>query len=205
MRLPRRHWANAITVSRLVFLPLFLMTAIRDQPELFAGLFVLHSAVDVLDGLVARGFHIQSDFGRRLDTLVDMVMWLPGMVIFLYLIRHDLDRILSDYPHLLIVPVVTSALMNLMAYHYLGSFAAIHLYTAKLTAGLLMVLMLVTLLDGFKPLLGYGVAGVAVIYHLEAMMIYQLNKRQTDENVTSLWQALRGGDSLNSEISPKGN
>lgn len=194
MPFDRRHWANIITGFRLVFLPLFIIAAILDQPALFAGLFVLHSAVDMLDGQVARRLHIQSDFGRRLDTFVDVVVWIPGMVIFLYLIRHDLDRIFSDYPHVLIVPVITAALMNLTAYHYLGSFAAIHLYTAKLTAGLIVVLMLVTLVDGFKPLLGYLTAIIGVIYHLEAMTIYLLKKDQTDENVTSLWQV----------ISPKG-
>lgn len=194
MPFEKRHWANIITGFRLVFLPLFVVAAILDQPALFAGLFVLHSGVDILDGQVARRLHIQSDFGRRLDTFVDILVWIPGMVIFLYLIRHDLDRIFSDYPHLLIVPVITAALMNLTAYHYLGSFAAIHLYTAKLTAGLIVVLMLVTLVDGFKPLLGYLTAIIGIIYHLEAMTIYLLKKDQTDENVTSLWQV----------ISPKG-
>ncbi|GIK66923.1 MAG: hypothetical protein BroJett018_47170 [Chloroflexota bacterium] len=194
MPFEKRHWANIITGFRLVFLPLFVVAAILDQPALFAGLFVLHSGVDILDGQVARRLHIQSDFGRRLDTFVDIVVWIPGMGIFLYLIRHDLDTILSDYLHVLIVPVITAALMNLTAYHYLGSFAAIHLYTAKLTAGLIVVLMLVTLVDGFKPLLGYLTAIIGIIYHLEATTIYLLKKDQTDENVTSLWQV----------ISPKG-
>ncbi|MBZ0318991.1 MAG: CDP-alcohol phosphatidyltransferase family protein [Anaerolineae bacterium] len=190
MPFEKHHWANIITGLRLVFLPLFVIAAIFDQPGLFAALFVLHSGVDILDGQVARRLHIQSDFGRRLDTFVDIVVWIPGMVIFLYLIRHDLDTIFSDYPYLLIVPVITAALMNLTAYHYLGSFAAIHLYTAKLTAGLIIVLMLVTLVDGFKPLLGYLTAIIGVIYHLEAMTIYLLKKDQTDENVTSLWQVI---------------
>lgn len=184
----QRHWANLITGSRLIFLPLFTVAAILDQPALFAALFVLHSAVDMLDGLVARWLHTQSDFGRRLDTLVDMLVWLPGVFVFLWLIRHDLDTIFSVYPHLFFVPVFTATLMNLTAYHYLGSFAAIHLYTAKLTGGLVLVLMLVTLLDGFKPLLGYLTAGVGVIYHLEAITIYVLCQDQTDENMTSLWQ-----------------
>lgn len=190
MPFEKRHWANIITGFRLVFLPLFVVAAILDQPALFAALFVLHSGIDILDGQVARRLHIQSDFGRRLDTFVDVTVWIPGMVIFLYLIRHDLDTIFSDYPHVLIVPVITAALMNLTAYHYLGSFAAMHLYTAKLTAGFIVVLMLITLVDGFKPLLGYLTAITGVAYHLEAMTIYRLKKDQTDENVTSLWQVI---------------
>lgn len=187
----KRHLANIITGFRVVFLPLFMAAAALDRPELFAGLFALHSAVDAVDGLVARGLHIQSDFGRRLDTVIDALVWIPGIAIFLWFIRHDLDTIFSAYLHLFIVPVITAILMNLTAYHYLGSFAAIHLYTAKLTAGMILVLIPVILLDRFNPLLAYLTAIISVIYHLEAITIYALMKDRTDENVTSLWQVIQ--------------
>lgn len=184
------NWANIITSSRLLFLPLFIISAIADQPRVLAGLFVFHSAVDVLDGLVARWLHTQSDFGRRLDTLVDMLVWIPGVLIFLWFVRDELSAAFSAYPHLFIVPVITSILMNLIAYHYLGSFAAMHLYTAKLTAGMVFILLLIMLIEGFSPLLGYLTAIIGIIYHLEASAIYLLKKGQTDENVTSLWQVI---------------
>jgi hypothetical protein len=69
--------------------------------------------------------------------------------------------------------------------------AAIHLYSAKLTSALVLILMVTLLLDRFYPWLGYLTACAAVLYHLEAMLIYFLKKDQTDENVTSIWQVLR--------------
>jgi len=194
MHWEKRYWANYLTAFRLVFLPLFFVAVAYDQAAVFAGLFVLHTALDGLDGLVARGLHIQSDFGRRLDTLVDALVWLPGLAIFLWFMRGDLNAIFSAYPHLFIVPVITALAMNLTAYHYLGSFAAIHLYTAKLTAGMILLLLVVVLLDQFYPLLGYLTALTGVIYHLEAIVIYVQRKDQTDENVTSLWQVIQQKD-----------
>lgn len=191
IRVEKRHWANIITAGRGVFLPLFLVAVVLDQPRTFAALFVAHTLFDVLGGLVARGLHIESDFGRRLDTLIDMAIWLPGLAFFIWLMRDEWGDIFATYPHLFVVPIITALLMNLTAYHYLGSFAAIHLYTAKLTAGMILLLMLVTLWDGFNVLLGYLTAIIGVVYHLEAMTIYYLRKDQTDENVTSLWQVIR--------------
>ena len=81
--------------------------------------------------------------------------------------------------------------MYATAYRYLHTFAAIHLYSAKLTSALVLLLMVTMLLDRFYPLLGYLTACAGVIYHLEAMAIYVLKKDQTDENVISLWQVLR--------------
>ena len=61
----------------------------------------------------------------------------------------------------------------------------------KLTAALVLLLMVTMLLDRFYPLLGYLTACVGVVYHLEAIAIYVRMKDQTDENVTSLWQVVR--------------
>lgn len=191
MRWGKRHAANIITGSRLMFLPLFILAAALNQSTLFVGLFILHSLVDILDGIVARQLHIQSDFGRQLDTIVDALVWIPGVLLFLWFLRDDLDTVFSAYPHLFIIPILTSLLMNLTAYAYLRRFAAIHLYTAKLTAALIFVLLMVMLLDKFYPLLGYVTAITGVLYHLEAMSIYFLRKAKTDENVTSLWEVVR--------------
>jgi phosphatidylglycerophosphate synthase len=187
----RQQLANIISFSRLGFLPLIVLAGVLRQPAAFVGLFAVQLALDAVDGFVARRMHIESDLGRRLDTLIDLAIWLPSIVIFVWLAWDEFARVFPVYPYLFIVPTITSVLMYATAYRYLHSFAAIHLYSGKLTSALVLLLMVTMLLDRFYPLLGYLTACAGVVYHLEAMAIYFLKKEQTDENVTSLRQVLR--------------
>jgi phosphatidylglycerophosphate synthase len=187
----RQQLANMITLARLGFLPLIVLAGVLRQPAAFVGLFAVQSFLDAVDGFVARRMHIESDLGRRLDSVIDLAIWLPSIAIFVWLAWDEFASVFPVYPYLFIVPTITSILMYATAYRYLHTFAAIHLYSGKLTSALVLLLMLTMLLDRFYPLLGYLTACAGVVYHLEAMVIYILKKDQTDENVTSLRQALR--------------
>jgi len=187
----RQQVANLISFSRLGFLPLIVLAGLLRQPEAFVGLFAVQLFLDAIDGFIARRLHIESDLGRRLDTVIDLAIWLPSMALFVWLVWDEFTRIFPTYPHLFIIPTITSVLMYLTAYHYLHTVSAIHLYSGKLASGLVLLLMVTMLLDRFQPLLGYLTACAGVGYHLEAMTIYFLKKEQTDENVTSFLQVFR--------------
>lgn len=189
--LQRRNLANAISLARLGFLPPIVLAALLGQPAVFVGLFTAQLALDAVDGVVARRLHIESDLGRRLDTVIDLAIWLPSLALAGWLLWDEFAAIFPAYAHLFIVPAITSALMYLTAYHYLRAVAAIHLYSGKLTSALVLGLLVTMLLDRFSPLLGYLTAGAAVTYHLEAIAIYALRKDRTDENVVSIVQVLR--------------
>jgi phosphatidylglycerophosphate synthase len=187
----RQQLANILSLSRLGFLPFIVLAGLLRQPEAFAGLFAVQLFLDAVDGFVARRLHIESDLGRRLDTVIDLAIWLPSMALFVWLVWGEFTKAFSAYPHLFIIPTITSILMYVTAYAYLHTLAAIHLYSGKLASALVLLLMVTMLLDRFHPLLGYLTACAGVVYHLEAMAIYFLKKDQTDENVTSLFQVLR--------------
>jgi phosphatidylglycerophosphate synthase len=187
----RQQLANMISLSRLGFLPFIVLAGLLKQPEAFVGLFAVQLFLDGVDGFVARRMHIESDLGRRLDTVIDLAIWLPTMTLFVWLVWDEFARVFPVYSHLFVVPTITSMLMYVTAYRYLHTLAAIHLYSGKLTSALVLVLMVTMLLDRFHPLLGYLTACAGVVYHLEAMAIYFLKKNQTDENVTSLLQVYR--------------
>ncbi|GEM_PF-2244501 len=184
----RQQLANIISFSRLGFLPLLVTAGLLKQPEIFVGLFAVQLFLDAVDGFVARRLHIESDLGRRLDTIIDLMIWLPSIGLFIWLAWDEFTEIFPIYPHLFIIPTLTSIFMYGTAYYYLHTMAAIHLYSGKLASALVLLLMLTMLLDRFYPLLGYLTAGAGVIYHLEAMLIYFTQKEQTDENVTSCLQ-----------------
>lgn len=78
--------ANFITVGRLILLvPLFLLLRQGHEGNLWA-LVVMAAALftDMLDGLIARLLHQESDWGRLLDPIADKV-WIGCLALFLAL------------------------------------------------------------------------------------------------------------------------
>src|SRR6201986_104904 len=68
---------NAITVSRILLVPVFaLMFALPGAPERLTAfvIFCIAGLSDALDGLAARKLNAGSDFGRMLDPIADKVL-----------------------------------------------------------------------------------------------------------------------------------
>src|ERR1700749_3441421 len=68
---------NAITVSRILLVPVFaLMFALPGAPERLTAfvIFCIAGASDALDGLAARKLNAGSDFGRMLDPIADKIL-----------------------------------------------------------------------------------------------------------------------------------
>lgn len=75
--------ANALTVSRIVLIPVimvFLLAPIPDGYLWAAGFFVLASLTDLLDGWVARKFNQISTLGIFLDPLADKLLIVATLV-----------------------------------------------------------------------------------------------------------------------------
>ncbi|MBN1859125.1 CDP-alcohol phosphatidyltransferase family protein [Candidatus Bipolaricaulota bacterium] len=68
--------ANWITLGRAVFLIPCIWALVVGRDGWSAGLFVLASAGDVLDGMVARARHEVTTWGKALDPLVDKAAYL---------------------------------------------------------------------------------------------------------------------------------
>ena len=88
--------ANALTVSRVVLAPVFLLIVFLDRGRQASGgmtalswtavvLFVLAASTDLVDGVVARRNNTITDFGKLADPVADKVMVgaaLVGLVAF---------------------------------------------------------------------------------------------------------------------------
>lgn len=63
---------NALSALRLLLIPLLLYLVLRREALAAAcGVLALSAATDVLDGAIARRFHMESELGRFLDPLAD--------------------------------------------------------------------------------------------------------------------------------------
>lgn len=74
-----RHIPNILTMSRLLLIPLYLLVFYSEQPNALAqaiSIFVIASITDVLDGYLARTYHVESRFGKVIDPVADKGMQL---------------------------------------------------------------------------------------------------------------------------------
>lgn len=100
---------NLLTLLNLLFGVIGIIWVLNGN-ILSGAYFVLIAAVfDFLDGLVARLLKVQSDIGKELDSLADMVSFgvLPGLILYMMTKNHTEPN--SYLPYLtLIVPMLSA-------------------------------------------------------------------------------------------------
>ncbi len=82
-----RHLPNALTVARLCALPLIVYLYSLDVPgsSWTTAIVILFAALsDVADGLIARKYDVQSEFGRWVDPIVDRAFFFTIVAMLWY-------------------------------------------------------------------------------------------------------------------------
>lgn len=79
-----RHIPNAFTLANLLCGCIALVCLFEDAPHLVPYFVAAAVIFDVFDGMIARMLHINSEIGKQLDSLADMVTFgfLPGAIMF---------------------------------------------------------------------------------------------------------------------------
>jgi len=88
--LPLRRLPNALTIGRLILIPIFvaLMLAAQGGHSWPAGIvFGIAGVTDQIDGFLARRWRVESQFGRIADPLADRLM-IDSAVILLFVADH---------------------------------------------------------------------------------------------------------------------
>ena len=74
---PLAQLPNALTILRLVVIPVFVVLLYRADGQgswFLAGLFAAAAFTDQVDGYLARRWHVESEFGKFADPLADRLM-----------------------------------------------------------------------------------------------------------------------------------
>ena len=69
---------NALSLSRLVFLPFLFIFVIFDMRIPFIAGYIIIGATDMFDGWVARTFNMKTDIGKALDSIADIPFYLAS-------------------------------------------------------------------------------------------------------------------------------
>jgi len=164
---------NVISTCRLAAAPVMLFCIVTRRYEVFT--WVLFGALisDILDGVIARVFHLETELGAFLDAMADMGAYLCAVIgIFVFqmgFIRGhwiEMSLILGFY--------VAEKIKSFLRYG--KAFNAFHTYMSKATAYAQGAFVISLFLFGFKCYLFYPAMVLCIAANIEEMVLTSLLK-----------------------------
>lgn len=177
---------NILSIYRLLVFPVLIFLILGRYTQLFALLFSMSLITDILDGWIARTFHLESELGAKLDSWADTATYIAGFWAICSL------KWQAVAPHSLWVGVFAIAWLTLYLTmlikfrHIVG----LHTYSFKITAYLQGACMMGLLWFGFWGWLYYLAIGWGIVSCLEEILIVCL-LREPQTNVKGLMWLLR--------------
>lgn len=137
---------NLLSCFRLLLIPLIIHTYFHTNKALLtAGLVVLSGLTDLVDGFIARRFHMVSDLGKALDPVADKLTQIA--VLGCLTVRHPLMLIPLGS---LVLKEIAAAVMGLMVIHRTGQVHGAE-WHGKASTALLYAMMTLHLLWSSMP------------------------------------------------------
>ncbi len=158
---------NALTVLRIILIPILIISFYLEgkmSHYVSAGIFIFASITDYVDGVLARYWKAQSNFGRMLDPIADKMLVASTLLMLVD------QRIAPVIP---IVIILCREIFVSGMREYLGSIQkAIPVrFVGKLKTAIQMV-AIITLLLGENGAFGEGCLWVAAILTLLSGVFY---------------------------------
>jgi len=178
--LQQRRWRNlpnAISIARLGATPILLGTVVLGRMELFKWLLLACLLSDILDGLIARSFHLTSKLGASLDSVADMLTMFVGLIGVLVFQRAFVS---AHWPELLLVMVFYTAEAICALWRY-GKLSSFHTLLDRIAAYMAGIFVMSLFLWGYR---GWLFHLTVMIYLLglseEMLLIYLLPGWRSD-------------------------
>lgn len=170
---------NIISFCRLCAAPFMVYLIITHNNTVFFSWVLLGALLsDIADGLIARFFHLQTDFGAKLDASADMATYIcavTGLIFFKmdFIQTHTVEiiTILSFY---VIEKVKTF-------YHYRVPLNSFHTYMSKVTAYFQGIFIMWLFLFGFNPVIFYISMFWSITANIEEMILSSILKENQSD------------------------
>lgn len=177
---------NILSGYRILIFPFIVFLLISKNQELFTIFLIISLITDILDGLIARLFHMQTEFGARLDSIADLgtyILAIAGIFIFKY----------DDFqPHLFSFGLFIGlfALANLLSLLKFGRFPSLHLYSWKIGGYIQGFFFFILFAFGFAEVLYYFMIIWGILAFTEHILV-QLYLKQMKSNQKGLYWVLK--------------
>jgi cardiolipin synthase len=177
---------NLISSYRLVVFPLILYFIIAGHERLFAIFLVINLITDLIDGVIARRFHMETEFGAKLDSFADNLTYLLAFTGLLVFKLEDLRPHFISFVVFIAVLVLT-VVVSLIKFRKFPSF---HLYSTKISGYIQAAFFICTFFIRFYPPLYFLMISWAILAAIECLTIDMLIPEMRS-NIKGLYWVLK--------------
>ncbi|MBI1308092.1 MAG: CDP-alcohol phosphatidyltransferase [Bacteroidetes bacterium] len=168
---------NILSGYRLLSFPFLLWMIIDGREDLFVVFFVINLITDILDGMIARSFNLQTEFGSRLDSLADdgtYILAITGVLKFHY---DDFEPHFFSF-FVFVSLFILTIIISLIRFKKTPS---LHLYSWKIGGYMQGIFLFTVFVFGFNVLFYYGVIIWGILSFVEHIVVqFQLNEMSSN-------------------------
>lgn len=178
---------NIISFYRLISFPYIFYLVINGIEDLFVIFLIINLVTDILDGLIARVFKMQTEFGARLDSIADIGTYILAIMgIFIFKAEDFAPHVESFYAFISLF--IFSNILSLLKFKRLPS---LHLYSWKIGGYIQGAFFFVLFAFGFNAEFYYFMIVWGILAFLEHITI-QLMINEMKSNSRGLYWILSG-------------
>ncbi len=177
---------NLLSFYRLLTFPYILYLVVIGNEHLFSILLCINLVTDILDGLIARVFKLQTKFGARLDSIADMgtyILALCGIFVFKWVF-------ISSSGIFLWLFLATYLLTYVVSFVRFRKFPSLHLYSVKIGAYVQGIFFFVLFFWGFHLVLFVLAMVWGIASYLEEVAVL-LSLRELRSDCRGLYWVLK--------------
>lgn len=161
---------NLLSAYRILALPVIAWALIAGERNLFVTLIIINLITDILDGVIARTFKLETEFGARLDSIADIGTYIMGCIGLVILEK----AFVTQYRFILLPVIFLYFIPEIIALLKFRRLPSLHLYSSKIVAYLQGIFLFTFFLFGFSKWYFYFMIVCSCLSYLEASIIILL-------------------------------
>jgi cardiolipin synthase (CMP-forming) len=162
---------NIISSCRIASVPVMLFCIATGREHVFTWLLLAALVSDIVDGVIARLFHMETKLGATLDSMADMGTYLSA-VIGLFVFKFGFIQAYWIQAMVILGFYVVEKISSFARYKKI--FNAFHTYLSKITAYAQGAFVMSLFLFGFQWYLFYPAMALCIIANIEEMILARL-------------------------------
>lgn len=177
---------NALSAYRILIAPYISWFIINQQRDWFILFLSISLVTDILDGLIARTFKLETEIGAKLDSLADIgtfITAIVGLFVFEY-------EFVLQHSFVFLTMVILYALPQLIALLKFKQFPSFHLYSFKVTGYLQGIFIFTFFQFGHYAWYFYLMCIVSFIAYKEELIAVMIS-RNLRSNIKSVYFLLK--------------
>lgn len=175
---------NTISFARLCSVPFSFHYIFTGKEQIFTWILLIALLSDILDGLIARIFHLHTAFGATLDAVADMGTYISAVI---GLIVFKMDFIQTHTIEIFLILFFYIIEKCKTWYHYKRPMNSFHTYMSKITAYFQGAFIGWLFLFDYNSVLFYSAMVFSICANIEEMILSSILKSNTPDVKGLIW------------------